>query len=254
MAECKVASRSRIPRPEYPRPQFVRDDWLCLNGPWQFEIDAGDSGLERGLLDRPPKDRITVPFCPESPLSGIGNEDFMPAVWYRREVTVPKAWAGRRVLLHFQAVDYDATVWVNGREVARHRGGFTPIECDLGGIASPGRTATIVVRARDDRRGPQPRGKQSPQYARCGCMYTRTTGIWQTVWMEPVPERAHLLRPRIVPDLAGSRFILTQRLAGARAGLALRVTLHGEDGPLYVTELPADADLAPTVDLPVPPE
>jgi beta-galactosidase/beta-glucuronidase len=92
-----------IPRSEYPRPQFVREDWLCLNGEWQFEIDNGDSGLDRGLRDRELDCRITVPFCPESVLSGIGNVDFMNAVWYRRVVEIPAAWAGRKVLLHFQA-------------------------------------------------------------------------------------------------------------------------------------------------------
>jgi len=108
-----------LPRAEYPRPQFVRPDWLCLNGEWEFEIDSGDSGLERGLRTAPLKDRIQVPFCPESTLSGIGNADFLNAVWYRRQVSIPSAWAGRRVLLHFQAVDYDTTVWVNGGET-RH--------------------------------------------------------------------------------------------------------------------------------------
>lgn len=120
-----------IPRSEYPRPQFVRPDWLCLNGEWQFEIDQGDSGLERGLLERELNDRIIVPFCPESELSGVHNRDFLNAVWYRRVVDIPAEWQGRRVLLHFQAVDYDATVWVNGVEVGRHRGGFTPFSCDL---------------------------------------------------------------------------------------------------------------------------
>jgi beta-galactosidase/beta-glucuronidase len=99
-----------IPRSEYPRPQFVRERWLCLNGEWEFEIDAGDSGLERGLLGRPLGGRITVPFCPESTLSGIGNTDFLNAVWYRKRVTIPADWAGHDVLLHFQAVDYDSTV------------------------------------------------------------------------------------------------------------------------------------------------
>ena len=94
-----------IPRPEYPRPQFVRDDWLCLNGEWQFEIDPGDSGLERGLAERELSGRIIVPFCPESSLSGVGNTDWMNAVWYRRTITIPPEWAGRNVLLHFQAVD-----------------------------------------------------------------------------------------------------------------------------------------------------
>src|SRR4051794_29286404 len=103
----KESSCMSIPRPEYPRPQFVRSEWLNLNGEWEFEIDQGDSGLERGLLQRELKDRILVPFCPESSLSGIEQTDFMLAVWYRRTVTIPEQWAGQRILLHFQAVDYD---------------------------------------------------------------------------------------------------------------------------------------------------
>jgi beta-galactosidase/beta-glucuronidase len=243
-------SSSKVPRGEYPRPQFVRPDWLCLNGPWQFEIDAGDSGLERGLADRRLSGRILVPFCPEAPLSGIGNEDFMPAVWYRREVTIPGAWAGRRVLLHFQAVDYDATVWVNGKEVGRHRGGFTPFTCDLAGAAAPGERATIVVRARDDSRPPQPRGKQSQEFARRGCLYTRTTGIWQTVWMEPAPE-AHLLRPRLTPDVGNSAIRLEQPIRGGRPGLALRAALADGRGQIAAARCEV-ADFAPHLDLVIP--
>src|SRR5512133_3121205 len=100
-----------IPRGEYPRPQFVRDQWLCLNGEWGFEIDQGDSGIDRGLLNRELTEKITVPFCPESKLSGIGNTDYLNAVWYRREVQIPGAWRGQRILLHLQAADYDTTVW-----------------------------------------------------------------------------------------------------------------------------------------------
>ena len=239
------------PRAEYPRPQFVRKDWLCLNGEWEFEIDAGDTGLDRGLRERELKDRITVPFCPESPLSGIHNVDVMNAVWYRRAVTIPKEWKGRRVLLHFQAVEYDTTVWVNGTEVVRHRGGFTPFVADLDGVASPGETITIVVRARDDNRAAQPRGKQVREYAGHGCFYTRTTGIWQTVWMEPVPE-CYLLRPRLTPDVANSTIRLVQPIKGRTPGLTLRAALSDAKGTVCTASCAADADFAPQLDLVIP--
>ncbi|HOZ50123.1 MAG TPA: beta-galactosidase [Candidatus Hydrogenedentes bacterium] len=240
-----------IPRPEYPRPQFRRTEWMCLNGEWQFEIDAGDSGLERGLLGRELSGRITVPFCPESSLSGVGHEDFMNAVWYRRVVTIPEAWRGHRVLLHFQAVDYDATVWVNGVEVGRHRGGFTPFQCDLSGVAWPGDEAVIVLRARDHTRLAQPVGKQSQRYPRHGCLYTRTTGIWQTVWLEPVPDAA-LLRPRITPDVANGRFLVEQRVARNRAGLAVRATLRDSQGVVGAAEAAAGLDFAARLTLEIP--
>jgi beta-galactosidase/beta-glucuronidase len=242
-----------MPRPEYPRPQFARPDWLCLNGEWQFEIDPGDSGLERGLVQRELQQRITVPFCPESPLSGIGNTDFMHAVWYRRKVILPTEWAGRRVLLHLQAVDYDATVWVDGKEVGRHRGGFTPFTCDLYGIAVPGETITIVIRARDDYRVPQPRGKQAELYDNNRCDYTRTTGIWQTVWLEPVPH-CRLLRPRLTPDLANSTIRLEQPLTENRRGYKVRASLRDAEGMITTVECAADLDRAPRLDLAIPAE
>src|SRR4028119_2397227 len=105
-----MEANTQIPRSEYPRPQWVRPDWLCLNGEWQFEIDRSDSGFARGLLNRSLEQSIIVPFCPESELSGIGNTDFLNAVWYKREVQIPIEWAGQEVLLHFGSVDYDATV------------------------------------------------------------------------------------------------------------------------------------------------
>lgn len=213
------------PRPEYPRPQFVREDWLCLNGVWQFEIDIANTGLERGLNRKELSGQITVPFCPESRLSGIGNTDFLKSVWYRREVMIPAGWAGRRVLLHFGAVDEEATVWVNGIEVARHRGGFTPFSVDLDEVVKPGDKATIVLRARDDMEKPKPRGKQSTLYHNHDCDYTRTTGIWQTVWMEPVPH-TYLKRTRITPDLANRAFHLEQPIAGNGSRCTVRVSLR----------------------------
>ena len=244
---------SDLPRNEYPRPQFVRDNWLCLNGEWQFEVDQGDSGIHRGLLERELSDRITVPFCPESKLSGIENHDYYNAVWYRRNVTIPAEWTDKRVLLHFQAVDCDSTVWVNGEEVGRHRGGFSPFSCDLNGVAGPGDDITIVLRARDDGQKPQPRGKQAVGYGPQGAIYVRTTGIWQTVWLEPVPDLS-LRRPRITPDLANRTFRLEQPISGNKAGLRLRATLSDADGEVVSAECSAEFDLSPRLDLPVPDE
>ena len=242
---------STLPRPEHPRPQFVRPDWLCLNGEWEFEIDRSDSGLERGIRDRELISRITVPFAPESELSGIGNVDFLESVWYRRTITIPADWEGNHAVLHFQAVDHDATVWVNGVEVVRHRGGFTPFSADLHGVAGPGDEALIVVRARDSRYGAQARGKQATRYYNSGCHYTRTTGIWQTVWLEAVPQ-THLRRPRITPDVAGSAFHLSAPLSANKPGWKVRATLSDAVGEVSRAEVRADLDLAPRLVLPVP--
>ncbi|GAA2677374.1 glycoside hydrolase family 2 [Streptomyces aculeolatus] len=239
------------PRPEYPRPSFVRADWLNLNGTWQFARDPGDSGFERGLAGAELPERIVVPFCPESELSGIGDTDFHHAVWYRRTVRIPGEWAGRRVLLHFGAVDHDATVWVNGREVARHSGGFTPFSADLGGVVRAGEEAVVVVRARDAAQGPQARGKQSTAYDNHACFYTRTTGIWQTVWLEPVAD-THLQRPRITPDLAAGSFHVEVPLAGSRTGHRVRAELRDGHGTVAEADVAADFDLAPRLVLPVP--
>jgi len=242
---------SEQPRSEYPRPQFVRDDWMCLNGEWQFEIDQGDSGIHRGLLDRDLSDTIIVPFCPESELSGIENHDYYNAVWYRQQVTIPSDWADQRVLLHFQAVDYDTTVWVNGQEVGRHRGGFSPFSCDLSDVASAGDEITIVIRARDYGKPPQPRGKQAREFGPHGAIYVRTTGIWQTVWMEPVPD-VYLKRPRLTPDVANSVIRLEQPISNNSKGLRLRATLSDENGDVVTAETRADYDLSPRLDLDIP--
>jgi len=239
-----------IPRPEYPRPQFVRPDWLCLNGEWEFESDNSDSGHARNLVSSHLTDKITVPFCPESPLSGVGHVDFMLAVWYRKTVQVPEEWRGRHVLLHFGAVDYDATVWVDGQEVTRHRGGFTPFSVALKTVTG-GDTFTVVVRARDDWKTPKARGKQSQQYAPHGCHYTRTTGIWQTVWIEPVPEVA-LRRPRLTPDMANGAFHLEQPLTQNRPGLTLHAAIKDAEGEVATASVAAHLDLAPRLTLSIP--
>ncbi len=223
-----------IPRSEYPRPQMVRERWLNLNGRWEFEIDRGDSGLERGLRDRSLAQQILVPFVPESELSGIGDTDFLHAVWYARDVTFPADWAEDRVLLHFGAVDHDATVWVNGTEVVRHRGGWSSFSADITDALTDGR-ARVVVRARDAAKGPQARGKQSIEYANRACNYTRSTGIWQTVWAEPVPA-VHLQRPQIIPDLETATITVVQPVTAARPGHRVVATLRDSAGDVVQAE------------------
>jgi hypothetical protein len=246
-----------IPRPEYPRPQLVRDDWLNLNGRWDFEIDRGDSGLERGLLERELAGSIVVPFAPESVASGVGDTDFLEAVWYRRAVSIPAEWAGKRVLLHVGACDHDATVWVNGTELGRHRGGFTSFTVDLGDAVTAGGQAVIVIRARDSRHGVQARGKQSTFYANSGCHYTRTTGIWQTVWLEAVPP-VSIRALRILPNLGTGSFTVTASLSANRAGHVLQLDLSDGDDPSAADDIvttattAADLDLAPQATLTVP--
>ena len=240
---------SPIPRPEYPRPQFVRERWLCLNGPWRFEIDASDTGLERALLERALAHEITVPFCPESTLSGIDNQDYLNAVWYRREVRVPEDWECDVVLLHFQAVDYDATVWVDGVEVGRHRGGFTPFTLEL--AKGAGDVFDLTVRARDTHTEPQPRGKQAMAFRGQGAIYRRTTGIWQTVWIEPA-FGTRLERPRVTPDVGGGRFWLEQPIVRGRRGMTVSATLTSDGAVVAESSVATDYDLAPSLSLDVP--
>jgi len=219
-----------IPRPEYPRPQMVREAWLNLNGIWEFEFDPGLSGVARGLPQgRRLMREIRVPFCPESTLSGIGDLDFHPGVWYRREFTIPEAWEGQRVLLHVGAADHDARAWVNGGEAGTHRGGYTPFTFDITHLLVRG-TNTVVIHARDDTRSPlQAGGKQCPDYYSRGCHYTRTTGIWQTAWLEPVPQ-TYIGALRLTPDLENGQVAIETEVRGrsTRGTLEARATLDNQ--------------------------
>lgn len=239
---------NQIPRGEYPRPSWVKKDWLNLNGLWQFAVDSGDSGREQGWVEKEFDRTILVPFCPESTLSGIGCIDFMTAVWYRRTVKLPERWRGKRLLLHFQAVDCDSTVWVDGREVCRHRGGFTPFSCDLGLQGGP--ELAIVLRARDQKFR-KPHGKQSDCYESYGCRYTRTTGIWQTVWLEAVPE-VYMKRPRITPCRAEHCFRVEAPLSANRKGFTVHARLLDGEKLIAESRVPADRDFTPELRLEIP--
>lgn len=190
-----------IPRPEYPRPQMVRKDWMNLNGIWQFEPDYGKSGRERGLPERDIlNSEICVPFCPESRLSGIGNTDFMECVWYKRSVILPPNWLlnSRRTILHIGACDYHCEVWVNGVSAGDHTGGYVPFDIDITDYLCEGENHITVCATDELRTSNQPAGKQSKPFASAACYYTRTTGIWQTVWLENVPH-THIKRIKCTP-------------------------------------------------------
>lgn len=218
------------PRSEYPRPQLVRESWINLNGKWMFEIDQGKSGRERGLAEsRELAGSILVPFCPESALSGVGHTDFMSAVWYKRAFELPASWKGGRVLLHFGAVDYAAEAWVNGISAGRHEGGYSSFSFDITKCLRAGSNLLTVCAEDDVRSGRQPRGKQSDRFGSYGCLYTRTTGIWQTVWLERVPE-IHIASLRITPDArngcVSAEALFNEHIAGGN--ISARVSLGGK--------------------------
>ena len=241
-----------IPRPEHPRPQFFRPAWRSLNGEWHFRIDSGDSGLHRGwAIDFAQiEDRIQVPFCPESALSGVGETDFMKVVWYHRTFEVPEAWEGERVLLHFGAVDWSCRVWVNGMEVGQHRGGSVSFSLDI--TDALGDANHVVVRAEDDlRSGLQPAGKQSLLHQSFAASYTRTTGIWQSVWLEAVPA-TRLESVQILPDWPGGRFVVVPRFTGLGASHTLRCSVSSQGKEVAHVEGPAGDGLPIVVDLPSP--
>lgn len=180
-----------IPRPEYPRPQFERADWQNLNGTWTYSFDFGRTGAQKGWRSSQGFDnKITVPFCPESKLSGIGYTDFIPTIWYQRTINVPTEWEGRNVLLRFGAVDYEANIYINGKYITTHYGAGSSFAVDITKYVTPGKDANLVLCVNDNlRNNYQPGGKQSKDLYSGGCMYTRVTGIWQTVWMEPVSDQ-----------------------------------------------------------------
>ena len=218
-----------IPRAEHPNPQWERDTWKNLNGPWEFEFDFGCSAVERRLWEKERFDRESlVPFCPESRLSGIGYTDFINGVAYRRNFELSQEELAGKVLLHFGAVDYEASVYVNGTLVGSHKGGYTSFCFDITKHVAPGPNTLFVAVKDDVRSGLQPKGKQAHLYASSGCDYTRTTGIWQTVWLEFVPER-HIQSAKYYPDPANGKVTVTGLVQGQGT---LQLTTLWEDKPV----------------------
>ena len=212
-----------IYRTEHPRPDRMRNEWISLNGSWDFEIDNELVGIEKEFYKRKSlNSKINVPFCPESALSGIQNTDFMRGVWYRRDIQIPSDWHGKKILLHIDACDYETEVFVNGQKVGSHKGGYTPFYFDItDNLLEHGNYITVF--AKDDvRSGKQVAGKQSTKRESYGCFYTRTTGIWQTVWLEAV-EKHHIISYKVDTDI--STMTATVKLAMSDAAIGANLTV-----------------------------
>ena len=244
-----IALMAQQPRAEYPRPQFERQDWVNLNGQWTYTFDFVGSGLERRFYESTGFDgRITVPFCPESKLSGVGYTDFINHIWYQRSVSMPAAWQGRDVRLNFGAVYYNSEVYIDGKLVGRHFGGSTSFSFDVTRFLADGKEHSLVVHAYSDTRtAKQPAGKQNMRHTQFECMYTRTTGIWQTVWMEPV-SRGALERAQVITDI-DRRVVSIQPKFYAPQGGTLTATLR--EGKKVVAQQTVGAQDGQVIVLPV---
>lgn len=219
-----------IPRNEYPRPVFVRRDWLSLNGEWLFEFDDLNRGLTEDWINQSQyfTKKITVPYPFQSRLSGIGDPAPHPFIWYRRGFQLPHCWSGQRIHLHFGACDYLTSVWVNGRLAGVNQGGFIPFSFDITDFLKKGENQ-LVLRVADDENPNHPRGKQSAKQESWACWYTRVSGIWQSVWLEPVNE-VHLQKVKLLPDIDREELTVRFQLSayGENTRLNLKVLFQGE--------------------------
>lgn len=232
------AMAATTPRPEHPMPQFLRTEWLNLNGVWEFaETDENADATYLGSDAYP--DRIVVPFCRESKLSGLERKGFVKNVWYRRTFELPKTWKSPRTILHIGACDWRTRMWLNGRLLGEHVGGSTPIASEITKHLKPG-VNTVIISAYDDcRTGLQASGKQSWALESFGCVYTRTTGIWQTVWLEGAGS-TYTTDFHVTPDPKGSRIVVQAEVDGPCQGLNLVLTARAKGAVVGKATIPAD--------------
>lgn len=249
MLHTSVAN-AQTPRPEYPRPQFERADWVNLNGTWTYTFDFGKTGVNRGFEKSTGFDgKITVPFCPESSLSGVQYTDFINGMWYQRTINIPANWEGKKILLNFGAVDYESHIYIDGTLVRSHYGTGSSFACDLTRFVKPGQSHNLVVRVNDDLRSrTQPGGKQSMRFESYACSYTRVTGIWQTVWMEAV-DKEGLKSVFAVPDIDQQQLVVHPTFYGENSQNKLVVTIS--DGKKVVSTKTVPATNNSVVVLPV---
>ena len=241
-----VAVYGQQPRAEYPRPQFERADWLNLNGEWSFTLDLADTGHERDFVNSKGFDgKIIVPFAPESKLSGVAHTEFINAVWYQRTIQIPAEWKGKNIKLNFGAVFYESEIFIDGKFVGRHYGGSDSFSFDITEFVADGQPHNLVVHAESDLRSEDlPSGKQSHKLYSHVCMYTRTTGIWQTVWMEAV-NPCGLERVQVLTDIDQNQIVVTPTFYSLTNGNRLCVSV--KDGDKVV----AKADVVAAQGIPV---
>lgn len=217
-AATPAVSEVTVPRPEHPRPDFQRAEWLNLNGTWEFG-ETSENEDERFLSDTPYPDHILVPFCRESALSGLQRRAFVKNVWYRRTFTVPADWRSPRIRLCVGACDWKSRVWVNGRFVGQYVGGNSQFAFDITSCVNREGENTVVIHAFDDTAsGLQPLGKQSSKGESFGIFYTPTTGIWQTVWLEGMGE-TYFSEFSVEPQPSQARVVVRAALRGPVGGL-----------------------------------
>lgn len=204
-----------IPRPEHPNPQWERESWRNLNGEWEFDFDFGNSAVERELYKKGAlSKKITVPFCPESELSGIGYKDFISGVCYRKVISLCASEVSGKVFLNFGAVDFKSRVYVNGEFADEHIGGYSSFSVDISQFVKVGENEIFVAVSDNVRSRQQPAGKQSSKYFSQGCSYTRTTGIWQTVWLEFIPDE-YIKSCKYYPDIANGKLSVDGEVSGS---------------------------------------
>lgn len=204
-----------IYREEHPNPQWERENWRNLNGEWEFDFDFGASARNRELYKKGAlSKKIIVPFCPESKLSGIGYTDFMDSVCYRKLINLSSEELKGRIILHFGAVDFESFIYINGELVKSHVGGYSSFSADITDYVKEGENEIFVIAEDNVRSYLQPAGKQSQLYQSYECSYTRTTGIWQTVWLEFVP-KSYILQAKYYPDIDNGTLTIIGKTVGS---------------------------------------
>lgn len=233
---------SDIPRLDHPRPQLERDQWVSLNGPWEF-AETDEDADESFLTAETYPDKIVVPFCRESKRSGLERRGFVRNVWYRRQFERPTSWSAPRTRLHVGACDYATRVWINGKFVGRHVGGNVGFAFDITDALQDG-TNTVIIHAFDDTRsGKQALGKQSRELESKGIFYTRTTGIWQPVWLEGVGD-TFIRSYRVTCEPNPSRVLLEVNADGPTTGLTLSATALIDNKPVGTAAVSLGAESA----------